>query len=59
MQVLEEKNHLIQESEQLKKQLDEMQHERIKLFEDIDRFKTELELVRRELQNLKQQKRFD
>jgi len=29
MQVLEEKNHLIQESEKLKKQLDEIQNERV------------------------------
>lgn len=29
MQTLEEKNHLVQESEKLKKQLDEVQHERV------------------------------
>jgi cell shape-determining protein MreC len=29
MQILEEKNHLMQESERLKKQLDETQHERV------------------------------
>ena len=31
MQVLEEKNHLMQESERLKKQLDETHNERVKL----------------------------
>ena len=30
MQALEEKNHLVQESEKLKKQLEENQHERVR-----------------------------
>jgi predicted nuclease with TOPRIM domain len=30
MQILEEKNRLVQESEKFKKQLDEIQHERVK-----------------------------
>ncbi|CAF3607414.1 unnamed protein product [Rotaria sordida] len=55
MQTLEEKNHLVQESEKLKKQLEETQNDRTKLLEEIDRLKIELENVRKELQRLQQQ----
>jgi hypothetical protein len=55
MQTLEEKNHVIQESEKLRKQLEETQTERIKLVEDIEKLKTELDNVRKELQRLQQQ----
>ncbi|CAF0837376.1 unnamed protein product [Adineta steineri] len=55
MQTLEEKNHLVQESEKLKKQLEETQNERTKLLDDIDKLKNELENIRKELQRLQQQ----
>ncbi|CAF2488093.1 unnamed protein product [Rotaria sp. Silwood2] len=55
MQTLEEKNHLVHESEKLKKQLEEIQNERTKLLEEVDKLKTELENVRKELQRLQQQ----
>ncbi|CAF1386925.1 unnamed protein product [Adineta ricciae] len=55
MQTLEEKNHLVQESEKLRKQLDEVQTERTKLIEDVERLKVELENIRKELQRTQQQ----
>jgi hypothetical protein len=38
MQILEEKNHLVQESEKIKKQLDDTQHERVKKLNPIISF---------------------
>ncbi|CAF3557983.1 unnamed protein product [Rotaria socialis] len=55
MQTLEEKNNLVQESEKLKKQLEETQTDRTKLLDEIDKLKNELENVRKELQRLQQQ----
>ena len=42
MEIFEEKNHLAQECERLKKQVEEIQTERKKLFDEIDRLKVEL-----------------
>ena len=46
MDIFEEKNQLVQESERLKKQLEEIENERRKLLGEIDRLKSELEHVR-------------
>jgi len=55
MQTLEDKNHLVQESEKLKRQLEESQNERTKLVEEIDKLKIELENLRKELLRVQQQ----